>query len=41
MGIPYYFYTLTKSYKSILINSINNIPIDFLFLNFNGIIHTV
>tara|TARA_B100001540_G_scaffold317609_2_gene351570 strand:+ start:633 stop:2156 length:1524 start_codon:yes stop_codon:yes gene_type:complete len=41
MGIPYYFYTLTKTYKSILINSIDNIPIDFLFLDFNGIIHPV
>lgn len=41
MGIPYYFYTLTKNYKSILINSINNIPIDLLFLDFNGIIHPI
>jgi 5'-3' exonuclease len=38
MGIPYYFYTLTKSYGNILSNTIPCNP-DIYCLDFNGIIH--
>jgi len=38
MGIPYYFYHLTKKYNNIIIDSL---PTDILFyaIDFNGIIH--
>lgn len=38
MGIPYYFYTLTKTYVNILSNTIPCNP-DIYCLDFNGIIH--
>lgn len=38
MGIPYYFYNLTKKYKNILINKIP-IDISIYAIDFNGIIH--
>lgn len=38
MGIPYYFYTLTKSYGNILSDTIPCNP-DIYCLDFNGIIH--
>jgi len=40
MGIPYYFYVLTKQYNDILINSIDIKPDIFCF-DFNGIIHPI
>jgi 5'-3' exonuclease len=40
MGIPYYFYVLTKKYNNILINSIDIKPDIFCF-DFNGIIHPI
>ena len=38
MGIPYYFYHLTKKYKNIILN---NLPknISIYAIDFNGIIH--
>ena len=38
MGIPYYFYNLTKKYKNILIHKIP-IDISIYAIDFNGIIH--
>ncbi len=38
MGIPYYFYNLTKKYKNILIEKIP-IDISIYAIDFNGIIH--
>ena len=38
MGIPYYFYNLTKKYKNILIDKIP-IDISIYAIDFNGIIH--
>lgn len=40
MGIPYYFYTLTKLYHNI-VSSIQPINPDIYYLDFNGIIHPV
>lgn len=40
MGIPYYFYILTKSYNSILLNNIDFKP-DLFYFDFNGIIHPI
>lgn len=40
MGIPYYFYSLTKKYKNIIINKIPDNP-DIYCIDFNGIIHPV
>jgi 5'-3' exonuclease len=40
MGIPYYFYNLTKTYKDIIINQLPLNP-DFYAMDFNGIIHPV
>jgi 5'-3' exonuclease len=40
MGIPYYFYTLTKSYNDIISSKFLHNP-DLYFLDFNGIIHPV
>lgn len=40
MGIPYYFYTLTKSYHNIVSN-VQPINPDIYCLDFNGIIHPV
>ena len=39
MGIPYYFYVLTKKYDSILLENIT-FNIDILCFDFNGIIQT-
>ena len=40
MGIPYYFYSLTKKYKDILhSNKPNNT--DIYCIDFNGIIHNI
>ena len=38
MGIPYYFYNLTKKYKNILIKSPPT-DIHIYAIDFNGIIH--
>ena len=40
MGIPYYFYVLTKKYDSILLENITS-NIDILCFDFNGIIHPI
>jgi len=40
MGIPYYFYVLTKNYNNILCNNFDIKPDIFCF-DFNGIIHPV
>ena len=40
MGIPYYFYILTKKYEDILLTNINFKP-DIIYFDFNGIIHPV
>lgn len=40
MGIPYYFYNLTKIYKDILVNNLSITP-DFYAIDFNGIIHPI
>lgn len=40
MGIPYYFYSLTKKYTNILVKSIPLNP-DIYCIDFNGIIHPV
>jgi 5'-3' exonuclease len=40
MGIPYYFYTLTKLYHNI-VSSIQPVKPDIYCLDFNGIIHPV
>jgi len=40
MGIPYYFYVLTKKYNNILNNSID-IKVDTFCFDFNGIIHPI
>ena len=40
MGIPYYFYVLTKKYDSILLENIT-FNIDILCFDFNGIIHPI
>ena len=40
MGIPYYFYTLTKSYHNI-VSKVQPINPDIYCLDFNGIIHPV
>jgi len=40
MGIPYYFYILTKKYNSILTNTLDFNPDIFCF-DFNGIIHPI
>ena len=37
MGIPYYFYNLTKKYNNIIVKQIDNI--DLYCIDFNGIIH--
>jgi len=39
MGIPSYFHNLTKQYKNIIRS--NPVKCDRLFLDFNGIIHTM
>lgn len=39
MGIPYYFYHLTKKYKNIIVNELPK-KIDNYFIDFNGVIHT-
>jgi len=39
MGIPYYFYHLTKKYKNIIVNELPK-NIDNYFIDFNGVIHT-
>ena len=39
MGIPYYFYHLTKKYQNIIVNELPN-NIDNYFIDFNGVIHT-
>lgn len=38
MGIPYYFYNLTKKYKNIIIDQLPN-DISIYAIDFNGIIH--
>ena len=40
MGIPYYFYILTKKYEDILLSNINFKP-DIIYFDFNGIIHPI
>lgn len=40
MGIPYYFYTLTKKYENIVSSKISIVP-DIYCLDFNGIIHPI
>ena len=40
MGIPYYFYSLTKKYQNILDNN-KPLKTDIYCIDFNGIIHTV
>ena len=40
MGIPYYFYVLTKKYEDILLSNINFKP-DIIYFDFNGIIHPI
>ena len=40
MGIPYYFYNLTKIYKDILLTNLSLKP-DFYAIDFNGIIHPI
>jgi|694.fasta_scaffold00446_15 5'-3' exonuclease len=40
MGIPYYFYTLTKSYSNIMSNKLPCNP-DIYCMDFNGVIHPV
>ena len=40
MGIPYYFYILTKKYEDILLTNINFKP-DIIYFDFNGIIHPI
>ena len=40
MGIPYYFYSLTKKYQNILDNN-KPVKTDIYCIDFNGIIHTV
>jgi 5'-3' exonuclease len=40
MGIPYYFYILTKQYENILLSTINFTP-DIIYFDFNGIIHPI
>ena len=40
MGIPYYFYSLTKKYQNILDNN-KPAKTDIYCIDFNGIIHTV
>ena len=38
MGIPYYFYHLTKKYKNIIVNDLPE-KIDNYYIDFNGVIH--
>ena len=38
MGIPYYFYHLTKKYRNIIINELPT-DIQIYAIDFNGIIH--
>ena len=40
MGIPYYFYSLTKKYQNILYN-IKPKNTDIYCIDFNGIIHNI
>ena len=40
MGIPYYFYTLTKTYSDILLDKLPCNP-DIYCMDFNGVIHPV
>lgn len=40
MGIPFYFYNITKKYKNIVINSLPYNP-DIYAIDFNGIIHPI
>lgn len=40
MGIPYYFYTLTKSYDDIISSKLSQV-VDVYFLDFNGVIHPI
>ena len=40
MGIPYYFYSLTQKYNTILSNN-KPVGLDFYCIDFNGIIHNV
>jgi 5'-3' exonuclease len=40
MGIPYYFYTLTKTYGNIITNTLPCNP-DIYCLDFNGVIHPI
>jgi 5'-3' exonuclease len=40
MGIPYYFYTLTKTYNNILLDNLPCNP-DIYCMDFNGVIHPV
>jgi 5'-3' exonuclease len=41
MGIPYYFYNIYKKYNNLVIdqNYISKIDIDYLFLDYNSLIH--
>jgi 5'-3' exonuclease len=41
MGIPYYFYNIYKKYNNLTIDqsSISKIGIDYLFLDYNSLIH--
>ena len=40
MGIPYYFYTITKTYSNILLYCKPSKKIDHYFIDFNGMVHT-
>jgi 5'-3' exonuclease len=41
MGIPYYFYTLTKSYNDIITNQCPQGNIGMYCMDFNGVIHPI
>jgi 5'-3' exonuclease len=41
MGIPYYFYTLTKSYNNIISSRLPEKHCDIYCLDFNGVIHPI
>jgi 5'-3' exoribonuclease 1 len=40
MGIPYYFYTLTKTYNNIISNKLPS-TVDIYCMDFNGVIHPI
>jgi 5'-3' exonuclease len=40
MGIPYYFYSLTQKYNTIISNT-KPVSLDLYCIDFNGIIHNV